>query len=67
METKTKLRKVIKSGNALIITLPKDFTDKARLAKGDVVAVTYDGLLVIVNPNEPKETKNENDAKARTY
>lgn len=54
METKTKLRKIIKSGDSLVVTLPKEFTDKARLAKGDVVSVTYDGLLVIVNPNEPK-------------
>ena len=55
MEAKT--RKVIQSGNALIITLPKEFTDEAELKKGDVVGVTYDSVLVIVTPREPKETK----------
>lgn len=53
------MRKVIKSGDALIITLPKEFTNKAGLKKGDVVAVTYDGLLVIVSPNPPEEKQLE--------
>lgn len=57
METKSKTRKIIKSGNGLIITLPKEFTDKAELKKGDVVGVTYDSVLVIVTPRQPKETK----------
>ena len=59
METKSKTRKIIKSGNGLILTLPKEFTDKAGLKKGDVVAVTYDGLLVIVSPNPPEEKQHE--------
>ena len=59
MEPKHKTRKIIKSGNGLIITLPKEFTDRAELKKGDVVGVTYDSVLLIVTPREPKETKKE--------
>lgn len=60
METKTKRRKVIQFGqNSLVITLPKEFVDKSGIKKGDRVAVTYDSLLVIVNPNLPKEESGE--------
>ena len=53
METKTKTRRIIKSGTALIITLPADFCRKAGLKKGDTVGLTYDSVLVIVIPKEP--------------
>ena len=55
METKTKTRKVIKSGEALILCLPKEFTDKAGIKKGDTVGVTYDSILIMVIPRLPKE------------
>jgi len=54
METKSKTRKIIKSGNGLIITVPKEFTDKTGLKKGDVVGLTYDSILVIVTPKPIK-------------
>ena len=53
MEAKTKTRRIIKSGNGLIITLPVEYIRKTGLRKGDVVAVAYDTLLVVVNPNPP--------------
>jgi antitoxin component of MazEF toxin-antitoxin module len=55
MDTKTKKRKVVKSGQALIITLPADFVRSSGLKKGDTVGVTYDSILVIVKPELPKE------------
>jgi antitoxin component of MazEF toxin-antitoxin module len=54
MGTTTKTRRLIKSANSLIITLPADYIRKAGLKKGDVVGVAYDSLMVIVNPNPPK-------------
>jgi antitoxin component of MazEF toxin-antitoxin module len=60
-----KTRRLIQSANSLVITLPVDFVRRSGLKKGDVVAVAYDSLLVIVNPNEPKGV-NENDAKSNT-
>jgi len=61
METKVKTRKIIKSGGSLLITLPREFTRKSGLSKGDTVAVAYDGLFVIINPNKPKGVKNNNE------
>ena len=61
METKSKTRKIIKSGDALIITLPKEFVVKSGLKKGDTVGITYDSFLVIINPKLPDE-KEEKDA-----
>lgn len=56
METKTKKRKVIRFGQgAMVITLPKEFTDKAQIRVGDVVGVVYDSILVIVTPQKLKE------------
>jgi len=59
MQTKTRRRKVIKFGqDAMVVTLPKEFTDKAGIRVGDVVGVTYDSVLVIVTPEKkPKEEK----------
>jgi antitoxin component of MazEF toxin-antitoxin module len=59
MDTKTKKRKVVKSGQALIITLPADFVRSSGLKKGDTVGVTYDSILVIVKPELPKEKSEE--------
>jgi len=62
METKTKRRKVIKFGqDAMVITLPKDFTNKAGIKVGDIVGITYDSILVIVTPKNLKNTKLLND------
>jgi len=65
MGTKTKTRRLIKSANSLVITLPVDYIRKAGLKKGDVVAVAYDSLLCVINPNppidEPKGEENKND------
>lgn len=59
METKSKTRKVIKLGDALVIVLPKEFTDKADIKKGDTVGITYNSVLVMVTPHLPKEKENE--------
>jgi len=56
MKTTTKRRKVIRFGrDCMVITLPKEFTDKSGIKPGDVVGVTYDSVLVIVTPEKPKE------------
>lgn len=57
-ETKTKTRRVIKSGESLIISLPVEFCRKAGIKKGDTVGLTYDSVLIIVTPKElPREKK----------
>ena len=55
METKSKVRKVIRSGRGLIISLPQEFVNNSGLKKGDTVGVTYDSFLVIVKPTDRKE------------
>ena len=52
METKTKTRRVIKSGEASIISLSAEFVRKAGLKKGDVVGLTYNSILVVMTPKE---------------
>lgn len=60
MQAKAKTRKIIKLGDSFAVTLPSDFVKRSRLTKGDTVAVAYDDLLVIVNPNLPRgEPKHE--------
>ena len=67
MGTKAKTRKVMKSGDALIISLPQEFVRRSGLKKGDVVAVAYDSLIVIVNPNPAKGAEKNNDAESSTH
>lgn len=55
--TKSKTRKVVKVGGSLIVTLPREFTRKVGLRKGDLVGVTYDSILVVVVPRLAKEEK----------
>lgn len=59
METKSKTRRVIKSGKALIVTLPQEFVDNSGLKKGDTVGMTYDSFLVIINPRKKSEEKRD--------
>ena len=66
IKTKVKTRRVIRSGDSLILTLPQDFVRKSGLKKGDVVAMAYDSLLVIVNPNKPKGVNENDNAKSNT-
>ena len=56
-ETKTKTRKLINIGGSYGVTIPKQFIDKTGLKFGDKVGLTYNSILVIVVPMEPKETK----------
>ena len=51
MEAKAGTRKIVKSGESLHINLPIEFIRKAGLEKGDTVAIAYDSLLLIINPN----------------
>lgn len=61
IKTITKRRKVIRLGQALVITLPKEFCVRAGLTGGEIVGVTYDSVLVIVNPNLPKEKEQQEE------
>ncbi len=56
-ETKTKTMRVIKAGQGYVITLPIDFIRKAGIKKGDVLGLTYDSFLVVINPRPPKGEK----------
>ena len=67
MGTKTKTRRLIQSANSLLITLPVEYIRKTGLKKGDVVAVAYDSLMVIVNPNPAKGKEDNNDAKSDSH
>jgi antitoxin component of MazEF toxin-antitoxin module len=56
MQTKSKTRKIIKSGDGLLVRLPNEFVKDSGIKKGDVVGVVYDSVLMIVTPKElPKE------------
>jgi len=55
MQAKTKSRKLIKLGEALVMTIPKDFWQKAGLKPGDRVGVVYDSVIIIATPQKPKE------------
>ena len=61
METNTKKKKVVSLGRALAIILPAEFVRNSGIKKGDVVAVTYDTILVMINPNLPGEPKDKKD------
>ena len=54
-ETKSKTYKAVKAGQGLVITLPADFCRKAGIRKGDVLGLTYDSFLAVINPRPPKE------------
>ena len=54
MQARAKTSSLIKLGESLAIILPREFIRKAGLEKGDKVAVAYDSIFAIVNPNEPK-------------
>lgn len=54
---KTKTKKVIQSGNSLIVILPQDYVRETGLKKGDTVVITYDGVLIVLNPNLRGEVK----------
>jgi uncharacterized protein Veg len=56
-QVKAKTRRVIKSGQGLIITLPADFCRKAGIKKGDVLGLTYDSVVIIAIPKEPRREK----------
>ena len=61
-KTITKVRRVVKSSNALEVVLPVDFIRKTGLAKGDEVVIAYTDqvLTVVPNPNRMMEiTKGE--------
>jgi len=51
---KPELRKVIKLGDSLAVTLPDEFVKAHGLEKGHVVLVTYDGYI-LVRPLTKKE------------
>ena len=53
-QARAKTRSIIQLGESLAITLPREFIRKAGLSKGDTVAIAYDSLFIIVNPNIPK-------------
>lgn len=58
IKTKTRKGKLVRLGQeALVVVLPKEFVTKAGLRKGDTIGITYDSLLVIINPNPPVEEK----------
>ena len=62
---KTKTKKVIQSGNSLIVILPQDYVRETGLRRGDTVSITYDGVLIILNPNLRRVYEN-NNAKSKT-
>ena len=50
------LQKVIKVGNSVAITLPKDFLDNARVKAGDIVHVEVDkstDVMVVSSKENP--------------
>jgi len=55
--SKTKYRKVIKCGDNLIITLPKEFVERSGIKRGQKIACTYDSILIAVIPNLPPQQK----------
>lgn len=59
MDTKSKTRKVIQSGNALIISLPADFCRKAGIRRGDVLGLTYNTIVIIGVPRLPPKEKED--------
>lgn len=58
MKAKAKLRKVIRAGNSLVVTLPREFIKMSGVKKGDTVGVVYSNLFVVVNPNYIEEKQN---------
>jgi antitoxin component of MazEF toxin-antitoxin module len=52
-------RRLIKLGDSVAVTLPKEFIEKAGLKLKDVVGITADSFVVVINPREKKE-QNEN-------
>lgn len=69
METRAKIRRVIKSGEGLIITLPADFVKLAGIQRGDAVGVTYNerSLIIAVPSKIDREREDNADAKLETY
>lgn len=55
MKTKSKTKKVIQSGPSLIIILPREFVKSSGIKKGDIVGITYNSILAIVNPKKMEE------------
>jgi len=51
MDTRSKVRKVIKFNNCKAIILPKEFCDRVGINYGDTVVVAYKDIAVIVKPS----------------
>ena len=55
METIVSKRRLIKLGDSVAVTLPKEFIEKAGLKPKDIVGITADSFVVVINPRKPKE------------
>ncbi|MEM4973548.1 MAG: AbrB/MazE/SpoVT family DNA-binding domain-containing protein [Candidatus Hadarchaeales archaeon] len=47
---KEERRRVIKTGNTLGITLPKDYIEKLGLRSGDVLRIEQEGETLVIRP-----------------
>jgi hypothetical protein len=55
--TKAKPAKLLRVGASMLITLPPEFIRKNKLKPGDRVGLTYNSILVVINPREPRDEK----------
>ena len=60
-EFRVKTKKIIQSGRSLIVILPKDYVERTGLRKGDTVSITYNGILIILNPKLRGEARLNNE------
>ena len=61
MKVGAKRRKLVELGGSLVVSMPREYVREAGLRKGDMVAIAYDSLFVVVNPNMPKTDKPEEE------
>ncbi len=53
------LQKVLKIGNSLGVTLPKEFTIKNKIKSGSKIAVVHSNGEITFSPKIPKNTRYE--------
>jgi putative addiction module antidote len=56
LEHKNMLQKVLKIGNSLGVTLPKEFTVKNKIKNGSKIAVVHSNGEITFSPKIPKNT-----------